>query len=278
MQAPPLPHSLASSSSSAHIFWDLDNVRPSSLQELQDLGTAISAAVLELAQCTQQEPQSGSKVVANEGSSRDESSTSGIDKLPVGLTVFANPTTFSKLSSSTALDDHRDLKSVVESLDGTLVRTTGRKQSVDLAMKSAMLEYAKHASTAKTIKSDRDEIKDIKLSNLTVNQDQSNRQDLRSVTTVVAAAVPILACVSDDSDFVQMLKYCGSLGCTTVSIGEHKGRKRPAWATPRRLHALPLPAAAAVAITLRRPSGSDNCRERWSVAGVWVNPNSPCAS
>ena len=291
--------------SCAHIFWDLDNVRPSSLQELHDLGNIIISAVLDLDLTMYRfnKLNNEREQASNKKSSLfpDETTVYGSAEEPslllsiaprcgnIGFTVFANPTTISLLSTSmeyfascttgrgtpapsqhnhkfqgTLIQNHnqdllylRDLESVVESLNGILVQTTGRKQSVDLAMRSAMLDYIKANTTNSTL--------------------QYNSNTTNGSTTITAA--PLLACISDDSDFVQILKYCRSLGCTTVSIGEHKGRKIPSWAAPRRIDNLPLPAAASAAITLRRPPQMTNHinkdsdeREQWSIARVWINP------
>ena len=59
-------------------------------------------------------------------------------------------------------------------------------------------------------------------------------------------------------------------------------RKRPEWAPKKKVESLLLPAAADVAITLRRPSFSssdddddvDEKKKWWRIDGVWVNPKS----
>jgi hypothetical protein len=223
------------------------------------------------------------------------------------LTVFANPTTLQKFSPTEVIEIDTNTNTNTASLDlhlaveqilgGTLVLTTGRKQAVDFAMKSAMIAYV-----------------------------QEERQK------ILHNSVIIIACVSDDTDYVQVLEYLGStigtnrtnssdstakntdststtnsisssvgaVVCRTVSIGEHQRRKRPAWARPRKLESLALPAACDAAITLNRPrknispiegnaentnidetrsnsSGGDSGdnledAEGWGVATVWINP------
>jgi hypothetical protein len=232
-----------------HIFWDLDNVQLTKVEDIPVIGHAIRTALLDLI------PEFSTKLVESPSPS-----------LPLPqLTVFANPSTLLKFSSA-----------AIMAMDTTtLVETTSRKQSVDFAMKSAMIAY---------VQEERKKIS--KKENKTKAEEEEE--------------VIIIACVSDDTDYVQVLEYLGhnsttssipttsisntsnntsnnSPGATctvrTVSIGEHKRRKRPAFLAPRKLDSLALPAACDAAITLARPRKNKiNEEEQWRVESTWVNP------
>jgi hypothetical protein len=305
--------SATSSSSHCHIFWDLDNVQPTHVEDIPLIAQVIRSALTE-------------DLIPQLYSNSSAASSSEEEDLPPPplphLTVFANPTTLAKFSPtentnsttysqtiiscspSSAIDLHQAVENVLAS---TLILTTGRKQSVDFAMKSAMLEYV---------------------------QEERKKLELQEENSIEKRDI-VVVCVSDDTDYVQVLKYLGgstnsntisstshinnspiivssgtatstistnsmkvkvpsvSIPCRTVSVGEHKRRKRPAWAAPRKLDNLALPAACDAAITLARPrknntilkessSGSSSTTavvsddivptEPWQVESVWVNP------
>jgi len=334
------------SSSRCHIFWDLDNVQPTQLEDILVVAHAIRSALLDLV------PQLASPSLDNK-----VPPSSPPPPLP-RLTVFANPTTLQKFSPIKAEDTMTsslsseiatttassipnnsssllNLRQAVEDiLGGTLILTTERKQSVDFAMKSAMLEYAQQARKKRAVPTDTmvsAQSGDPTESENSIFKEREKRENTEK-------EILVIACVSDDNDYVQVLNYLGSnnnnnfsrgstnspfittrshnssttsssvgmcpsnasscVTCRTVSIGEHKRRKRPAWAAPRKLESLALPAACNAAITLSRPrikktvkareAGTihenrrgpggggrrdDDFTERgWGVETIWVNP------
>jgi hypothetical protein len=199
-------------------------------------------------------------------------------------------------------------------------------------MKSAMLEYVQHARKKVPVA----------IETTPPSPESSPRSNSRGEKILMIereneeTEIIIIACVSDDTDYVQILNYLGSnnnnyyctpsnrnpgimthslptssdsnksrlrstssVACLTISIGEHKRRKRPLWAAPRKLDSLALPAACDAALTLSRPrkinnlanktfnskgartihencsggdDGDDSTEGAWRVERVWVNP------
>ncbi|KAH7624499.1 hypothetical protein Ndes2526B_g00698 [Nannochloris sp. 'desiccata'] len=297
------------SSSRCHIFWDLDNLQPTQVEDIPVIVHAINCALLDLI---------------------SQLASPSLQELPppppqLQLTVFANPTTLQKFSplntenatsflssetTSSSSSSSLDLRQAVEDvLGGTLILTTERKQSVDFAMKSAMLEYAQQANK-KIISPPPETTVSTRSCDLIVSENLMKQKE-------TGAEIVIIACISDDTDYVQVLEYLGkesrsssplittrlisaspvAVACRTVSIGEFKRRKRPAWAAPRKLDSFALPAACDAAIALSRPrknsllkardtrnisanrrgrgGGGEGATEEegtWRVETVWVNP------
>lgn len=187
-----------------HIFWDLDNLRPSDIGEARQL----------------------SELLVNQVS---EHSNKHIPK----VTAFANDVTISSISSSSLSPDLIGV--LEEAVCGRVVQTSSkRKQSVDREMKQSMIDFA--------------------------------CQEPESLK--------IVACVSDDTDFVSTLQYCSSLpNCKTMVFGRSGSNKRPKWASTRRLDFLPLALSVGIAVALRRDC--DDARSQrvlWKVVNTWCNP------
>lgn len=182
---------IVKSPTNVNIYWDLDNVKPKRAAEFFQLKQLIESVVYDIA---------------------------GLDST---INVFANPSTHDSLS---------DLDALAADADVTLVATSARKQSTDLAVRSMMLRFAEAYKGA-----------------------------------------AVIACVSDDTDFVPVLTYCTrTLGCTTIAIGTFRSSHRPRWAAPRRLSNLPLARAATHAVALRRPEEVSSCHlGSWTVAATY---------
>jgi len=202
-----------------HIFWDVDNICPSSLPSLTQLSLLLTSSVSDL-------------------SARPTSE--------VTLVAFANPRTITRLAgtavapSGEQIPNASEFQGALDAVRGNVVCTKSRKQSTDLALRTALCHHAaSHPGS-------------------------------------------MVACVSDDTDFATTLRYCASsLGCYVISIGEHnRRRKRPHWATARRLETLRLARAADATIVLTRPQtvydqeggGLQEILDQWGVGEVWINP------
>ena len=201
----PRPHSLPQPSPSppppsCHIFWDLDNLRPPSQSSLLSLAHLLITTVQTI-------------------------TTTNV--LPITITLFANPTTVhalnldpSSLSSSSSFSSPPHPHPTTATTTYTFITTTARPQSVDLAMRTCMLDYCSQQR----------------------QQEQQKGQH------------SILVCISDDSDFATPLRYISSRYrhmLTTVVVGMFQSNKRPGWAHPRKIESLALPCSAHIAIQLR---------------------------
>jgi hypothetical protein len=188
-----------------HIFWDLDNLRPSDIEEARQLSELLVNQVFE--HSNKQIPE---------------------------VTAFGNDVTVSSISGSTLVPDS-PIGMLEEALCGRVVQTSSkRKQSVDREMKQSMIDFA--------------------------------YQEPESLK--------IVACVSDDHDFVSTLQYCSSLpNCKTLVFGRFGSNKRPKWASARRLDFLPLALSVGIAVALRRDC--DNAKSQraiWKAVNSWCNP------
>ena len=196
--------------SSPIIVWDVDNVHPGSLKSVRNLAQVLVEAVKKAAdQDGQHEfPLLNCKLYANERSL--ERIGVSDDSVEGALEEFCHP---------------------------HLVVTRVRKQSVDVAMRQEMIEFAKKCGPNNGV----------------------------------------IACVSDDSDFIPTFKYCRSLGCKIISIGRHSSHKRPSWMHPRKLSTLPLVSAAGAGIALlqmnqfNRIGGADDQFSEWKIVNSWFS-------
>lgn len=192
----------------AHIFWDMDNLRPLDIDEAMQLSELLV----------------------------DYVSLCVSGPVRTNVTAFGNDVTILSLVNSTYTYDSKGR--LDEAVRGQVVETCSkRKQSVDSEMKQSMVEFARQ-------------------------KDSLN----------------VIACVSDDKDFVSTLRYCSSLpNCETIAFGRFSSHKRPRWAHARSLRSLPLPSSVKIAVSLRREHEKydiKGCSQRmvWRVVNTWCNP------